>query len=126
MRIIPTPGLSTKIAAGLDIAATLTVAQIGHSFNFAATHPAILITTGVMTYSLFKWKDEITSTIIDGLGPIQNKNNYSFTNRKRTRAIKKGLNVKNLNKIRKRGMLNHAWKPGRMVRNISAKPSDRQ
>ena len=124
MRIIPTPGLSTKIAAGLDIAATLTVAQIGHSFNFAATHPAILITTGVMTYSLFKWKDEITSTIIDGLGPIQNKNSYSFTNRKRTRAIRKNLGVKGLKKHGR--MLNQAWKPDRMVRNISAKPSDRQ
>ncbi|MFH0829755.1 MAG: hypothetical protein V1887_01170 [Candidatus Aenigmatarchaeota archaeon] len=98
MRIIPTPGLSTKIAAGLDIAATLTVAQIGHSFNFAATHPAILITTGAMTFSLFKWKDEITAIIVGSLGPIQNKNSYSYIKRKRTKAIRKSLDVKNLKK----------------------------
>lgn len=98
MRIIPTPGLSTKIAAGLDIAATLTVAQIGHSFNFAATHPAILVTTGVMTFSLFKWKDEIASAFIYSLGPIQNKNSYSYIKRKRTKAIRKRLDIKGMKK----------------------------
>jgi len=98
MRIIPTPGLSTKIAAGLDIAATLTVAQIGHSFNFAATHPAILVTTGVMTYSLFKWKNEIASAFVCGLWPIQNKNSYSYTGRKRTKAIRKKLDINGLKK----------------------------
>lgn len=98
MRIIPTPGLSTKIAAGLDIATTLAVEQIGYTFKLSATHPAMLITTGAVTFVLFKWKDEITSIIIGGLGPIQNKNSYSFTKRRRTRAIRKKLDVKSLKK----------------------------
>lgn len=78
MRIIPTPGLSTKIAAGLDIATTLAVEQLGYSFRMSATHPVIMLTTGVVTFVLFVWKDDITSKIVEGLGPIQNKNRYSF------------------------------------------------
>ncbi len=98
MRIIPTPGLSTKIAAGLDIASTLAIEQIGFSFKLPAFHPAILLTTGALTFALFRWKEEITTVIVGGLGPIQNKNSYSFTKRKRTKAIRKKLDMKGLRK----------------------------
>ena len=78
MRIVPTPKLSTKVAAGLDIAATLAIEQIGFTFRMPAWHPAMLVTVGALTYVLFKWKDEITSAMIGSLGPLQNKNSYSF------------------------------------------------
>jgi len=80
MRIIPTPSLSTKVAAGIDIAATLAIEHVGYTFSLPFWHPAIVGTVAGVTFALFKWKDEITDVFVGSLQPIQNKNHYSFQN----------------------------------------------
>jgi hypothetical protein len=78
MRIAPSPGLSNKVATGIDIAATLAVEQVGVTLHISAWHPMIFGTVVGLTWVLFKYKDEITDVFIDTLQPIQNKNHYSF------------------------------------------------
>ncbi len=78
MRIVQTPGLSTKIAAGLDIAASLAVEQLGITMKLPFYHPVILGVVGGLTFALFAWKDEITCAVLKVAGPIQNKNTYSY------------------------------------------------
>lgn len=78
MRIVPTPGLSTKIAAGIDIVASLAVEQLGITMKIPFYHPVILGVVGGMTFALFAWKDEITGAVLKVAGPLQNKNTYSY------------------------------------------------
>ena len=82
MRILHTPSLSTKIATGLDIAATLAVEQIGTTFKLPFYHPVILGVVGGLTFVLFAWKDEITQGVLMLAGPIQNKNAYSYRDKR--------------------------------------------
>jgi len=79
MRIVPTKSNTNKIAAGLDIAATLLVEHIGYTYHLPFYHPVILATVVALTYALFKWKYEITRAFLDLLGPIQNKNRYNYS-----------------------------------------------
>lgn len=67
MYVYTTPRLTTKIAAGLDIAASLAVEQLGITLKLPFYHPIILGTVGVLTYVLFKWKDEIGHCTLSGM-----------------------------------------------------------
>ena len=63
MRFI-SPSLSTKIAASIDIAATLLIEHIGSVYRLPFYHPAIVGAVFGLTYVLFKWKDEIAHSVI--------------------------------------------------------------
>ena len=78
MRIINTPGFTNKVAATLDIIATLFIEYLGTTYKMPFYHPIILITVAGMTYGLFKWKKEITIFCLGALDPVQNKNWYSY------------------------------------------------
>ena len=56
--------LSTKIATGLDVLGTLFVEHIGITYKLPFYHPAILGTVVVLTYGLFKWKEETSYAIV--------------------------------------------------------------
>lgn len=93
MRIVPTPRLSTKIAASLDIAATLAVEHIGSTFKLPFYHPIILGVVGGLTFALFAWKDEITGAVFKIAEPFQNKNSYSFRKNELNELMKKVSDV---------------------------------
>jgi len=78
MSIVPTPRLSTKIATGLDIAATLAVEHIGTTFQLPVYHPIILGVVSGLTFALFAWKDQITGAVFKVAQPFQNKNTYNY------------------------------------------------
>lgn len=69
-RIIPTPGLAMKIVVVLDIIGTLMIEQIGFTFSLPAYHPAMLAIVLVMTYALFRWRDEIAVSLIELTHPF--------------------------------------------------------
>lgn len=69
-RIIPTPGLAVKIAVVLDIIGTLMIEQIGFTYSLPAYHPAMLAIVLVLTYALFRWRDEIAVGMIEFTHPF--------------------------------------------------------
>jgi len=79
VRIVPTKSNADKIVAALDIAITLFIEHIGYTYQLPFYHPVILVTVVILTYALFKWKYEITRALLGLLGPIQNKNRYSYS-----------------------------------------------
>ena len=50
----------------MDIAATLAIEHVGSVFRLPFYHPFILAPVLVVTYALFKWKDELTKGVVLG------------------------------------------------------------
>ncbi len=69
-RLIPTPGLSIKIAVALDIIGTLIIEQMGFLLNIPFYHPIILAAALVLAYALFRWRDEIAVSMIEFTHPF--------------------------------------------------------
>ncbi len=69
-RIIPTPGLSIKIAVALDIVGTLIIEQLGFLLSIPFYHPIILAAALVLAYVLFRWRDEIAVSLIELTHPF--------------------------------------------------------
>ncbi len=69
-RIIPTPGLSIKIAVVLDIIGTLIIEQMGFALSIPFYHPIILAAALVLAYVLFRWRDEIAVGMIELTHPF--------------------------------------------------------
>lgn len=69
-RIIPTPGLSIKIAVALDIVGTLIIEQLGFALSIPFYHPIILAAALVLAYGLFRWRDEIAVGLIELTHPF--------------------------------------------------------
>src|SRR3989344_3070814 len=57
---------STQVAAGMDIAATLAIEHVGTTFHLPFYHPFIVGPVMIITYALFKWKEELTHGFIRG------------------------------------------------------------
>ncbi len=64
---------SVKVAAGMDIAATLAIEHMGSVFRLPFYHPFILAPVLVLTYALFRWKDEVTKGVILGYRGVVGK-----------------------------------------------------
>lgn len=69
-RLVPTPGLSIKIAVALDILGTLIIEQMGFLLNIPFYHPIILLAALVLAYVLFRWRDEIAVGMIEFTHPF--------------------------------------------------------
>lgn len=65
VRIVPTPGLAIRIAVVLDVLGTLFIEQIGFMLSVPAFHPVIVIAAIIMTYVLFRWKDDVAVFFIE-------------------------------------------------------------
>lgn len=50
----------------MDIAATLAIEHAGSFFRLPFYHPFILAPVLVLTYALFRWKDELTKGVVLG------------------------------------------------------------
>jgi hypothetical protein len=59
------PHTATKIITALDIAATLTVEQVGMTLQLSAFHPLILGSVAGATYVLLKHGNAISGHILD-------------------------------------------------------------
>ena len=91
MRPIITTRLSTKVATGLDIAATLAVEHIGTTFKLPFYHPIILGVVGGLTFALFKWKDEITHCVMTGVYEL--KHGLKSSGKELGRNVTKTVNI---------------------------------
>ena len=77
MKGIPTQKISgKKVATGLvDIATILAFDQIGRLMTM---NPALMLTSGVLTVFLGRWRKDIVTIIVGNIGSMHNRNKYSF------------------------------------------------
>ena len=64
MRVVSSD-LSFKMAVVLDTVGTLAVEEIGYKFNLHVYDPTLIGVAATMTYVLFRWKKEVTYTIVN-------------------------------------------------------------
>jgi hypothetical protein len=64
MRVISS-NLSFKMAVVLDTVGTLAVEEIGYKFNLHVYDPTLIGVAATMTYVLFRWKNEVTYSIVN-------------------------------------------------------------
>ena len=64
MRVVSSD-LSFKMAVVLDTVGTLAVEEIGYKFNLHIYDPAMIGVAATMTYVLFRWKKEVTHSIVN-------------------------------------------------------------
>ena len=83
MKIIPTQKLSgKKVTEGIvDIATILAFDQIGRLMTM---NPALMLTSGVLTVFLGRWRKDIVTIIVGNIDSMRNRNSYSFRPKSRT------------------------------------------
>ena len=64
MRVISSK-LSFKMAVFLDTVGTLAIEELGYKFSLHVYDPAMIGAAAIMTYSLFRWKDHVTHSIVN-------------------------------------------------------------
>jgi len=70
--------ISTKIATGLDVLGTLLFEQIGSTYKIPPYNPIILSSVIIMTYGLFRFKEEVTEIVITSSSVIKKGVSLTF------------------------------------------------
>ncbi|HLC51518.1 MAG TPA: hypothetical protein VJH90_04070 [archaeon] len=66
-RQILTQSMSNKIAASIDIAATLLIEHFGTTYKLPFYHPYVVVPVLGITYALFKWKHPISEFVLESV-----------------------------------------------------------